>query len=327
VVDLFCGCGGFSTGLEATGRFNVLLGIDVSEPALETFRLNHGTVEQPAKTIQADLGKMKASAIRSELRAMGVLTGELDVLVGGPPCEGFSQNRAERSEATDMYDFLALKSHATKNWNAAGAVKSSRRKAERVARSHRNDKRNRLFRVLLRAAAVLRPKIVLIENVREILTYKDGAIKKEIVKMLTSIGYAVEIRILNAADFGVPQVRRRAFIVAVRLDVFDGSTESVFPPRTHVPKNEPGRLKGLPGEKGHYVSVWEAIGDLPLPRSAAGTRSRQASVRKVAMSKYRRYARRKGPVFGHAERKLSKSVLARIRFMRPGMRSHDLPPR
>jgi DNA (cytosine-5)-methyltransferase 1 len=179
---------------------------------------------------------------------------------------------------------------------------------------------------MLRVAVVLKPKIILIENVREILTYRDGAIRREIERTLGPF-YNVEVKILNAADYGVPQHRRRAFIVAVRRDVSLASVATVYPLPTHSQSMTSSRLKGLPGEEGHYVSVWEAIGDLPLPRTQTGVRSRDASVRKLTVSKYRRYARRKGSISAHVERRLSKSVLARIRYMKPGMRSHHLPAR
>jgi DNA (cytosine-5)-methyltransferase 1 len=327
VVDLFCGCGGFSTGLEATGRFRVLLGVDISGPALETFRLNHGTPADPVKTIETDLAKLNPLELRSELRALGVLTGELDLLVGGPPCEGFSQNKAARSDPREVYDFLALESHATSKWESAGAARSARRTEARITRSFRKDQRNRLFRSMLRAAAVLRPKIVLMENVREILTYREGAIKTEIIKTLSMLGYNVSIKILNAADYGVPQLRRRAFILAVRRDVIDIATEDCFPHQTHIQRETVGRKKGLHGDSGHHVSVWEAIGDLPLPRTSSGPRSREVGLRSVAESQFRRYVRRSGSVSSHDERTLSASVLARIKFMKPGMRSHDLPAR
>jgi DNA (cytosine-5)-methyltransferase 1 len=124
----------------------------------------------------------------------------------------------------------------------------------------------------------------------------------------------------------VPQMRRRAFIVAFRNDVRgDARAEALFPLPTHVAADEPGGLKTLPGDRGKHVTVWEAIGDLPLPRTESGTRSRDALLQKLTISKYRRFVRRSGPVADHEERSLSKGVLARLKAMKPGMRSHHLP--
>jgi DNA (cytosine-5)-methyltransferase 1 len=195
----------------------------------------------------------------------------------------------------------------------------------RPVRSQRTDDRNELFRVMLQAAAVLRPKIILLENVREIITYNDGAIISEIEEALAT-NYTIAVRILNAADYGVPQMRRRAFIVAVRNDI-RGETlaEAFFPLPTHIATSETVGLKTLQGDRGKHVTVWEAIGDLPLPRAVSGTRSREATLQKLTITGYRRFVGRSGSVKNHEERALSKRVLARLKAMKPGMRSHHLP--
>ena len=329
VVDLFCGCGGISTGLESTGRFRTVIGIDISASALQSFRQNHGTSKFPVKAISEDLAELDPLRVRSELRKIRILTGELDCLVGGPPCEGFSQNKGARRDARSRYDFYADNSHATRFWDTSEMPKKMNEKRRRQQiRAQRTDVRNDLFRVILRVAAVTRPRFVLIENVRDILTYADGAIIDEIVSELTLIGYRVEVAILNAADYGVPQLRKRAFIIGTRNDILGSSSASAFPLPTHRGSiNERSGERELPGDKGLHVSVWEAIGDLPLPRSTSGVRSRAANLRRLAISDFRRYARRDISVMNHEERAISKGVLARIRAMRPGMRTHDLPAR
>jgi len=327
VVDLFCGCGGLSAGLESTGLFQTLIAVDKSPVALATFAANHHNAKKPPLVIEADLGRLDASVIRKKLRRQGILTGQLDCLVGGPPCEGYSQNKAERSNARSQFHFLALKSHSTRHWDGAEQM-AIPRLPNKPARAHRKDDRNTLFRVILRVAELCRPKIVLIENVPDILTYRNGAVRREIELTLKRLGYFVDIRILNAADYGVPQLRRRAFIVAQRKDVHAASMMSAFPGPTHTASESSGRLKDLRGDHGRHVTVWEAIGDLPLPRVEKGVRSRPAGHRASAkLSKYRAWAQCDGPVCNHEERPISQRVLKRVRAMKPGMRTHELPSR
>src|SRR5262249_16310612 len=128
VVDLFCGCGGLSWGLERQ-NFRVIAGIDTWKVALSTFQRNH----PGARAIQADLAALSPKELAGELR---IKRGELDLLVGGPPCQGFSKN-----------------------------VPASRRFLE--------DDKNLLVRAFLKFVEHFRPKAVLMENVAEIVNAFD----------------------------------------------------------------------------------------------------------------------------------------------------------
>jgi DNA (cytosine-5)-methyltransferase 1 len=136
---------------------------------------------------------------------------EIDLLAGGPSCQGYSTH--------------------------------GKRKAD--------DPRNFLFEHFIRIAAGIRPKCILIENVQGLLTYNKGFFRDKIIGELNALGYHAEARVLCAADYGVPQLRRRIFFLATRL-----GSEVVFPSPTHaeVP------LTTL----GPYVTVGDALGDLPL---------------------------------------------------------------
>ncbi len=165
VLDLFCGCGGMSLGFEQAG-FNVLLGIDIWRDALLTFEHNHKGV----KTMCADLSQLSAKQVADKIEAKTV-----DVIIGGPPCQGFS---------------------------IAG---------KRIV----DDDRNRLYKSFVRMVEYFRPKAFVMENVPNILTMGNGIIRESIVGDFSKIGYSVVHKVLLAADYGVPQNRRRAIFVGM----------------------------------------------------------------------------------------------------------------
>ena len=183
VIDLFSGCGGMSYGLHQEG-FNILAGIDKWEPALKTFQLNHNN----AQAICVDLTEFKPSQF---MKKLGLNVGDLDCLVGGPPCQGFSKN------VPATYRFL-------------------------------EDSRNLLFRHYLNYVKALHPKVVLMENVAPIYNAYDGAVRNEITETLEKLEYQVKVKVLWAHDYGVPQRRQRCFFFASRTGIAPSFPEPTF---------------------------------------------------------------------------------------------------
>lgn len=165
VLDLFCGCGGLSLGFEQAG-FDVLAGIDVWKDALVTYQANHPN----SKAIQADLMTLQPEEVSKTIG-----TKSVDVIIGGPPCQGFS---------------------------IAG---------KRII----DDERNKLYKSFVRMVEYFKPKAFVMENVPNILTIGDGIIREAIVKDFTSLGYNVCYKVLLASNYGVPQNRRRAVFVGL----------------------------------------------------------------------------------------------------------------
>lgn len=165
ILDLFCGCGGMSLGFENAG-YNILLGIDFWKDALYTYQQNHNK----AKTLQADLSTLDPASTKSMLNGANV-----DIIIGGPPCQGFS---------------------------VAG---------KRII----EDDRNKLYKAFVAFVAYYKPKAFVLENVPNILSMGDGAVREAIVNDFTALGYNVSYKVLMASDYGVPQNRRRAFFVGV----------------------------------------------------------------------------------------------------------------
>ncbi|WP_040554184.1 DNA cytosine methyltransferase [Prevotella multiformis] len=165
VLDLFCGCGGMSYGFEKAG-FDVLLGIDVWKDALVTYQHNH----RSGGVLCADLSVITGKEVGQHLGGK-----QVDVIIGGPPCQGFS---------------------------VAG---------KRIV----DDDRNKLYKGFVRMVSCFHPKAFVMENVPNILTIGNGVIKESIIKDFSELGYKVSYKVLLASDYGVPQNRRRAIFVGM----------------------------------------------------------------------------------------------------------------
>ena len=182
VVDLFCGAGGLSTGFKMAG-FNVLLGIDSIPVFCETFEKNDH------KAICGDIRNISVEQIKQAIN-----NKQVDVVAGGPPCQGFSM----------------------------------------AGRRDTKDPRNSLFMEFIRIVNGLKPKFFVMENVPGILTMKTekGELVKEIIlKEYDKIGYKVEVKKLLAADFGVPQKRKRVVFIGTNT-----GKPIKFPEPTHSDK-------------------------------------------------------------------------------------------
>lgn len=171
VLDLFCGCGGMSLGFERAG-YHILLGIDVWKDALMTFKKNH----KQNQTLCADMSTLKAEDIEAVIN-----TDKVDVIIGGPPCQGFS---------------------------VAG---------KRII----EDERNKLYKGFVRMVSYFKPKAFMLENVPNILSIGSGLVKEAIIKDFEGLGYKVVTKVLAASDYGVPQNRRRAIFVGMLDGQFD----------------------------------------------------------------------------------------------------------
>ena len=171
VVELFCGCGGTSLGFEMAG-YQIALGCDIHRFSIETFRLNHEGVS----TILGDIHNVKTDDVLKLLKGR-----QVDVLIGGVPCQGFSLNNRKR---------------------------------------HADDKRNQLYKEFLRFVEVLKPRAILLENVSGMKSTGDFVpeIEKSLSEVG---GMEVKSKLLYAPDYGVPQSRLRLVFVGVKGKKFD----------------------------------------------------------------------------------------------------------
>lgn len=181
VIDLFCGCGGFSKGFEEAG-YNIRFGIDMWKDAIVTYKQNFPN----AAVMNEDITKISGKDI---LKASKLKKDEVDVIIGGPPCQGFSVSGKR------MID----------------------------------DERNKLYKSYVRIVSELKPKVFVMENVPGLVRLFKGQVGVQVKEDFTNIGYTVGMQILSADNYGVPQQRKRVFFVGVRNDLVKKGMEYQYP--------------------------------------------------------------------------------------------------
>ncbi|SHF02348.1 DNA cytosine methyltransferase [Schwartzia succinivorans] len=229
-IDLFCGAGGCSEGLLQAG-FNILFSSDISPMVEETYKNRHkqlGLIQGENTWFQrADIRNLTGKIIKKYISSLKIMKGkdipDIDLIIGGPSCQGFS----------------------------------------RAGRRDKSDPRNLLFGEYVRVISEIKPKYIVLENVEGFMDmqfigykgitgieYPDGTVTPDILRReLKEIGYnTLEPRILNAADYGVPQRRNRVIFIGYRKDM----QEPEYPEPT-TPNN--------------HISLKQAIGDLITNRA------------------------------------------------------------
>lgn len=292
VAEMFCGCGGLSHGFARTGQFRIVLGNDIKKAALNTFAHNQPRELPPPETLEGDIRSITIHEIEEALERQGVAQGELDCLIGGPPCQGFSQmRRSEERQADGIVRF--------KGYNKL-----------------LNDPRNDLVLRFLEIANALRPKIVLIENVPQMLRHGHngvpGGLATNVKSMLEEMEYSVAVGVLNAADYGVPQLRERSFFLASRIG------EIQLPKPTHANPDNLDRSKSglLP-----WTTVRDALADMPVAAPTTevygGKPSTHYPERKL--SDYASIMRSENEFpFNHITRSYSERIIEIVKQMKPG---------
>ena len=177
-IDLFSGAGGFSCGLEMAG-FNCVLGVDFNKDAIDTFQKNHPL----SKSYCGDIKKLTNKKLSSMIDIQNI-----DMIVGGPPCQGFST----------------------------------------VGSGNPDDQRNNLFKEFLRIVKFVNPTYVVMENVTGLLAKKNEKSLHGIFRLFKKMGYQLNVKIMSADDYGVPEVRRRTIFIASKKN-----EKIIYPKKTH----------------------------------------------------------------------------------------------
>jgi len=236
VLDLFCGAGGMALGFAAAG-FDVVCAVDNDRPAVDTYRENLGP-----HVVERDLSQ-------------GAGLPAATVVVGGPPCQGFSSAGLRRA----------------------------------------GDSRNSLIRCFAEIVVALRPAAFVFENVEGFLTGEDGAHVLELLTPLVAAGYRIHLRKVNAANYGVPQHRKR--VIAIGGLGWDPS----FPLPTHAAFGAPG-AELTKGYLPTTPTLMDALRGLPAASTVEP-----------------------GTPMDHVYRPLIDVDLERARVLRPGQSMRDLP--
>lgn len=252
IIDLFAGVGGLSLGFELAG-FEVVLANEYDASIADAYIKNRPKV----KMIVEDITRLSLEDTFKQYK------GKIDVIIGGPPCQGFSQKGQRKSI---------------------------------------NDERNFLFKYYYHVVSLVKPKYFLMENVPNLLTSENGYFKEEITNLFEGLGYSVNAEVLNAADFGVPQNRRRAFI----LGKFGNEA---------LP---------LPNSTGEKVTIWDAISDLAYLEAGQG--NEEQDYKYPASSKYQVQLRKNtNKLYNHIATKHSKIALERLALIPPEGGKEVLP--
>ena len=278
VFDLFAGAGGFGLGFEQAG-FEVSLSLEMDAWACDTLRQNH-----PDMTIiQTDIKDfINPQVIKA------VSKNRPDIIIGGPPCQGFS---------------------------LAGP-----------AQKDLKDPRNTLFKDFARWIEVLEPKSFVMENVKGLLSRKntEGERVIEIMKRtFADLGYFVEIWTLNSAEYGVPQIRERIFIVGHQKGVEIGK-----PPITHTfNKTNPNNGNFTLFEEQDLrpaLTLWDAISD--LPELFAGKGEEEQTYNSNPETSYQKFLRNSSErLYNHVAMQHSKRLVERFKHIKWGESSSDVP--
>ena len=238
----------------------------------------------------ADIRTLDANEVRTTL---GIKRGELDLIAGGPPCQGFSINAPVRTTL---------------------------------------DERNHLFKEYLRFVDAFAPRAVLIENVPGLVSFEHGATLHAILNALAELGYGADVRILGAPYYGVPQMRWRTIILGVRGRTLPAGAypEPIYhaPIRANFTSTFDGQSiikEPSPEANANFVTVYEAIGDLPsLVSGEQGEVIKE--YRCDAFCAYQRRSRLGSVgVMNHEAPRLSPINLKRLEYIQPGGNWTDIP--
>ena len=277
-IDLFAGAGGLSAGLEQAG-FLSLYASEVVDVYASTYGLNHAQAVVDVRDIRSvDPGEVR--------ERLGIAVGDLDLVAGGPPCQGFSINAPVRSS---------------------------------------DDPRNHLFREYLRFVDEFKPRAVLIENVPGLVSFEHGATLHAIIEALGQLGYGADVHILGAPYYGVPQMRWRTIVMALRGAPIPQEAWPEPTRHAHLRANFATTFEGRTIVKSPsgsatapFTTLREAICDLPPLKNG----ERGAAVKEYATEPTCGYQRelRAGSegVANHEAGRLSKVNMERLRYIGQG---------
>lgn len=252
VIDLFAGVGGLSLGFEMEG-FDILLANEFDQSIATAYKENH----KSTNVVVGDITSLDLSKV------FGEYVNKIDVVIGGPPCQGFSQKGKRKTI---------------------------------------NDERNFLFKHYVEVVKFVKPKYFVMENVPNLLTAEKGFFLNEIKGLFKGYGYSIRYGVLNAADYGVPQNRRRAIIIGKYL---------ATPPELPLPCKQ-------------KVTIWDAISDLAYLESGEG--EFEQKYRNSPKSDYEKKMRKGSKIlYNHMATKHSALALERLSLIPPNAGKEVLP--
>lgn len=276
-IDLFAGCGGLSEGFYKQG-YKALLHLEMDKTACQTLRTrmkHYGYSEE----------EIEDAVLCADITSDGIIAEidkrvreEVDIIIGGPPCQAFSS--VGRAQSPD---------------------------------SMNNDPRNYLFENYLQILNYVKPKMFIFENVKGILSAKPKGVKIfDIIVREMSKTYNIvsdpKTLLLNAADYGVPQIRERVIIIGVRKDIDYIDVKEIY---QSIPKSHSDSDEKLP----NYVTVGEAILDLPRLHPGEGENVQHVEKSKTRNEYLTKIANDSGKIYNHSARNHNEADRERYRIL------------
>lgn len=261
IIDLFAGCGGISEGFISAG-FDCISAVEIDKEIANTLQKNH----PKTKVFNNDISLIDSKELKKNHK-------NIDVVVGGPPCQGFSM-AGKRIRKSGLFI---------------------------------DDPRNNLFKEFYRVVSDIKPKVFVMENVPGILSINEGLTKDQILELFKKIGYKAHVNVLLASDYGVPQLRKRAFFIGTNLDV---DPKDLFPNKTH----------GYNLNK--YISVEDAIFDLPFISHDQGSFVSKYS--KNPLTEYQAQRRKSDKLYNHISTNHDLKVIEILKLIKEGQGLKDL---
>ncbi len=273
VLDTFAGAGGFSLGFQLAGC-KIVGGIEIDKWASDTFRFNH----RNAIVLNEDIAGLDDEKIRS------VFKDNPDIILGGPPCQGFS---------------ICTKNHGDPK-----------------------DPRNSLFEEFIRIGRIFSPSIMIMENVPNLVKAKTNN-KENVITIiedeLKDIGYNVYWDILEAIHYGVPQIRKRLFIIASKKEL-----SRPFPTATHNFKLDESTSDLFSTALKRTPTLWDAISDLPDINAREG--AEESDYTKAPENEFQKKLRGNSKkIYNHVAMKHTKRMVERFASMSWGQSVSDVP--
>jgi len=298
-IDLFGVPGGMSLGFEMAG-FRSVGALDMFKEGLMTYGRNFPHV--PSENI-VNADASKPTTLKKFVKQTGLKKGDVDVIIGGPPCQGFSS--VGRIQIAEL-------------------VKKGIRKGRSTNPRFISDPRNNLYKSFVKFVDFYKPKFLVMENVQGMMSYKDGWAVEQIKEDLKNIGYKnVQEKILNAVDYGAPQYRKRIFFIASL-----NNKKIQWPDITHFENDGNDRTLLSPDSKTH-VTVMDAISDLPrleIPERGKKIHNSILEYRKDPVSKYQKWVRNGSKTVQNNVTRWHRDIDIEIfSTMKPGDRWKDLP--
>lgn len=210
IIDLFAGVGGLSYGFSHDDNFEIVAANEILPNMAKAYKLNHDSVKVYCKDI-------KEFGITDLNKDFNIKEGEIDLIIGGPPCQAYST----------------------------------------VGKRLIDDPRGKLFQEYYRVLKEIKPQVFLFENVKGLLSMQKGELLSTIISLFESLDYKVAYKVLNAADYGAPQIRERVIIIGTKLN-----SKFKYPNPTHY---NPEEIKStLVQNLLPYLTLSDAISDLPF---------------------------------------------------------------